>query len=235
MKLIQMTGLRFGRLLVLEKSRSPRMWVCACDCGAEKLVSGSNLRNGSIRSCGCLASEWAAKLGANPDYIAKRSDAMTRHGHKRRDGITPEYRTWLGMKRRCFDVTYKDYATWGGRGIVVCDRWNDSFDAFLADMGLRPTHKSSIDRIDPNGAYCPENCRWATPLEQGETKRSNIPVVVGGRKFESLAAACRHFGVNVTAASERIRAGICIETAVSHAERLPPRRTRESYLRKDRR
>lgn len=196
------------------------------------MVAGSNLRNGTIRSCGCLRREQGSALGANRDYLAKRSESITKHGHKRRGAVTAEYRTWLGMKRRCEDAAYKDYPNWGGRGIVVCDRWHKSFEAFLADMGPRPSSKHSIDRKDSNGPYSPENCRWTTPAGQGETKRTNIAVTVQGRNFESLAAACRHFGVGVTVASERIANGIDSATAVSHVGRLPARRSRESYLRK---
>jgi len=135
------------------------------------------------------------------------------------------------MKRRCYDGTYKDFPNWGGRGIGVCDRWRDSFDSFLADMGPRPSSTHSIDRLDPDGHYAPENCRWATAAEQGsENKRTNIAVTVGGRTFDSLAAACRHFGVPLTAAWMRIQAGIDPATAVSHVGRMPARRTRESYL-----
>ena len=238
MKLIDITGQKFGRLTVLHKlpprSGGGSDWRCRCDCGAEFTAIGSNIRKGDTRSCGCLAVERASQMGADKEFIAKRSLAVTAHGHKRRSGTTAEYRTWLGIKRRCQDVRHKDYSNWGGRGITVCDRWDRSFESFLADMGPRPAGHS-IDRIDPRSGYSPENCRWATAQQQGDTKRSNIAVIVDGLEFPTLAAACRHFGVNTSVANERIKAGIDVAIAVSHSGRLSARRSKESYLPKAKR
>lgn len=239
MRLIDVTGQRFDRVLVLRKglprSNGGSNWVCLCDCSAEFTAIGSNLRKGHTRSCGCLAKEWSSQLGTNKDFIAKRAAKITRHGHKRRGTISPEYRIWLGIKRRCYDTKYKDYPNWGGRGIKVCDRWLHSFEMFLQDMGNRP-EGFTIDRLDPNKNYSPENCRWATLQEQGgENKRSNIPVTVGEHAFPTLSAACRFFGVSPTVANMRMRAGIPPEVAVSHKERLKPRRSKESYLPKHKR
>lgn len=154
------------------------------------------------------------------------------HGHKGKNGATLEYKTWLGIKRRCFKENCKDYPKWGGQGITVCDAWNNSFEQFLVDMGPRPSARHQIDRIDPSGNYEPDNCRWVTPTEQGsENRRNLIPVVVDGVEFKSMSAACRHFGVNKTAASYRIRAGIPAEIAVKGEPwAMKARRTRESYL-----
>lgn len=238
MKLIDISGQKFGRLTVLHKlpprDNGGSNWLCRCECGAEFTAIGSNIRKGDTRSCGCLAAEWSKHLGSNKEFISKRAAAVTLHGHKRRGGMTAEYRTWLGIKRRCHDVGYKDYANWGGRGIAVCERWDESFECFLADMGPRPPGHS-IDRINPQGDYSPENCRWATAQQQGETKRSNIAVTVNGVSFPTLASACRHFGVGTTVANFRIKAGIDVATAVSHTGRLPPRRSKESYLPKAKR
>lgn len=236
MRLIDISGQRFGRLVVIVKDAAPKLWRCLCDCGNETLTTGGNLRNGSVRSCGCIAAEWSKFMGSNRDYIAKRAESVTVHGHKRRGKISPEYSTWLAMKRRCNDPQCKDYPNWGGRGIRVCKRWDESFENFLADMGPRPSPTHSIDRLKSERDYGPGNCRWATPQEQGgENKRTNIAVVVAGQRFETLSAACRHFGVGVTVASMRIRAGISPDAAVSTVGRLKPRRTRESYWPKHRR
>lgn len=233
MRLIDRTGHRYGRLTVTCKDATPRMWLCRCDCGAEKLITGSNLASGGVQSCGCLAREWSATMGANPEYIAIRAEKATKHGHKRRSGKSVEYATWLGMKRRCYDTACKDYPRWGGRGIDVCDRWNDSFEAFLQDMGPRPPDKSSIDRLDGSQGYGPGNCRWATPLEQGETQRTNMRVSFDGRDFPSLRAACEELGLGYTTVWQRIKAGYSAADALAFgAERPPNTRSRESYLRK---
>ncbi|KSO37610.2 hypothetical protein APA91_05795 [Pseudomonas aeruginosa] len=140
------------------------------------------------------------------------------------------------MKRRCYDEKYKDFPNWGGRGIKVCERWNQSFEAFLKDMGPRPAGRYSIDRIDPDGDYCPENCRWATIHQQAsENQRRLTGVEIDGTQFASIAQACAHFGVNVSTAHQRIKAGIPVDIAVRTCGRLAARRERESYLRRDRR
>lgn len=160
MQLKDMTGQRFGRLVVRERAPTApgkynTPWVCDCDCGGTKTVRGQHLRDEKIRSCGCLHRE-------NVRTVNKT------HGHKSHGHETRTYKSWYSMKRRC---TYEGGNRWhryGGRGITVCDRWQ-SFEKFLADMGERPEGRS-IDRIDPDGNYEPGNCRWATPLEQQHNK-----------------------------------------------------------------
>lgn len=238
-KLDDMTGRIFGRLTVTDRAPTPQgetraYWLCRCECGAIAAVAGKSLRNGNTQSCGCLAAEWSKAMGANPAFIAKRADSRTVHGHKRAGNASPEYKTWLGMKRRCYDPRSKDYPNWGGRGIVVCERWRNNFEAFLEDMGQKPSAEHQIDRFNPNGPYSPDNCRWVPPSTQGaENRRTIIPIVIDGMPFPSISAACRHFGVNKTAVSYRVKAGIPIETAIKETGRLPARRSRESYLPKD--
>lgn len=158
------------------------------------------------------------------------------HGHKQANKVTVEYKTWLAMKRRCYDTKYKDYPGWGGRGIEVCERWRFNFSAFLEDMGLRPEGRYSIDRLDSNKDYSPENCRWATVSQQcSENKRGLVPVTVGDLHFPTLTKACDHFGVSRTVANMRIRAGIDPAIAVSTVERMKPRRTKESFWSKKKR
>ena len=170
-------------------------------------------------------------MGSNKEFVQKRVSKVTKHGHKRRDKISVEYKTWLAMKRRCYDSKCKDFPNWGGRGIKVCDRWVNDFEAFLQDMGHRPEGNYSIDRIDPNKDYSPDNCRWATFAQQGgENRRGLVPVTVDGIYFATIKHACIHFGVGVSTALNRIYAGIDPAIAVSTKQRLKPRRSKESYL-----
>lgn len=235
MKLIDISGQRFGRLVVVKKSTLPRLWMCLCDCGGESLSTGANLRKGKTKSCGCLAKEWAAQMGANPEFIAKRKDASVTHGHKKGGCPSVEYRTWLGMKRRCYDPKCKDYPNWGGRGIRVCSRWLNSFENFLSDMGMRPEDKQSIDRLDSNGDYSPENCRWATFEEQGgENRRAMTPVCYAGVQYHSIKAACDALGIKYTTVWQRMQSGLTAQQALqSGSARMKSRRTPESYWRKE--
>lgn len=152
-----------------------------------------------------------------------------RHGHAR--DKTPTYKIWRGMRARCNRPKHKDWPNYGGRGISVCQRW-DSYEAFLSDMGERPSLDHTIDRINPLGNYEPGNCRWVPRRVQTAENNTRLkPVTVKGVTYVSLAAACRAFGVSRTTANMRMRDGHPPELAVS-AKRceLPKRRTRESYL-----
>lgn len=161
-----LTDQHFGRLTVL--SRAPNggkdnrrtRWNCLCDCGNKTVVDGSNLQIGCIRSCGCLLRELEARGGGALKHGACRG------GHR-----LPEYVLWCGMIARCTNPKNKRWTDYGGRGIVVCQRWRWSFAAFFKDMGKRPTPKHSLERNNNNRGYSPANCRWATNAEQSTNRR----------------------------------------------------------------
>jgi len=145
--------------------------VCLCECGNCVVVQTTNLRNGNTKTCGCSRNE----------NIKKAVDATRTHGKS----TTIEYIRWQQMKSRCLNPSNKRFSHYGGRGINVCDSWLEpdgrGFTNFLEDMGRRPSTKHSIDRIDVNGDYCKENCRWATVKEQNTNKVNNIRITAFGR------------------------------------------------------
>lgn len=152
-------GDKYNRLTLIAEvpgqtcQASWRRWLCKCDCGSgkERVVQINNLRSGSTNSCGCLQAE-----------------GIPRHGMSH----TPTYNIWAGVTQRCTNPNHKQWANYGGRGIRMCDRWRNSFEAFLADMGERP-EGLTLDRVDNSRDYSPENCAWSTYTQQNRNKRSN--------------------------------------------------------------
>jgi len=162
-------GTRYGRWVILEEVDSSSLHVrrirCHCDCGVEKIVVLRGLRDGSSKSCGCLAREVSR-------------ERLWKHGEG--GDTSSEYRVWAGMKSRCYSLSNPQYFRYGARGISVCDRWLNSFQDFLVDVGRKPGPEYSLDRIDNLRGYEPENVRWATAQQQARNRRSNKLITYNG-------------------------------------------------------
>jgi len=154
-RLIDLTGKKFGKLLVLSRNKEIKAknkqshWNCICDCGNTVVVNSSNLVRGHTSSCGCI-----------------KVEAITKHGMHN----SPEYRAYQSMLDRCYNPNNGEYENYGGRGISVCEAWRDSFVNFFTDMGNKPSPNLSLDRIDVNGDYSPENCRWTDIYTQARNR-----------------------------------------------------------------
>lgn len=180
-----LTGQKFGLLTVIgiaDTNTQKTYWVCKCDCGNMKTVRSDSLLCGSIKSCGCLKRK--------QDKIN-----LTKHYRHMMSG-TRIYQEWQGMKGRCNNPHDPRYDRWGGRGIKVCDEWQNSFEAFY-NWAMANGYKDdlTIDRIDNDGNYEPSNCRWATQQEQSRNRSSNIKITIGN-STRTLMEWCSIFNVN---------------------------------------
>lgn len=205
-----LTGQRFGRLTVLGwagYSKPNAAWVCRCDCGGGKVAYSHNLTSGRTRSCGCLNLENLSKSGS-ADFCARDTKEH------------PEYKVWGQMISRCHNPKNAAFTDYGGRGIAVCDRWRfgengqHGFACFLADMGPRPSDQHSIDRLDNDAGYCPENCEWRVRSEQARNRRNTVTVNYRGADMP-LPAACELAGLPYKLVRLRISQGMPIERALS--------------------
>ena len=219
-KFQDLTGRRFVRLSVLGyrgKRATEHRWLCRCECGSEKEVSATALRSGGTQSCGCLRAEKIGGLNRSHGFTTGKKKA-------------PEYKIWGAMIRRCHKETDTCFDRYGRRGIRVCDRWRfgegalSAFECFISDMGLRPSAKHSIERVDNDGDYEPANCIWADRFTQARNKSSNTLVILRGREMK-LFDACALTGVPVNCARQRINTyGWSVEDAVTKPSKSPGNR-----------
>lgn len=198
-----LTGKTFGSLtvegLIGIKNRTP-YWQCLCRCGRTHAASSQTLRFGG--SCGCLKKE---RIGA-----LRRSHGKTG---------SPEFHSWSAMNQRCSNTKNKKFPSYGGRGITVCDRWRNSFEDFLSDVGPQPSAIHTIDRWPNNdGNYEPGNCRWATPRQQANNRRSSKILELNGES-KTLAQWCRQTGLRSSSVLFRLQKGWSVKDALTKPSR----------------
>lgn len=193
-----LVGQVFGRLTVIERAenyhRKFSRYLCRCECGRTLTVPGGHLRTSHTRSCGCI---------------------VNRRGTFGLSKKISEYNIWAFMIQRCLNPANPAFADYGGRGITVCERWRESLANFLSDMGPRPGPRYSIDRLDNNGPYAPENCRWATRIEQNNNTRTNRMLSFNG-KTQTMAQWARELGIQKTTLHARFNLyGWSVERALT--------------------
>lgn len=210
-KTIDLTSKKFGMLTVIGKAGHNRhgqlMWECICDCGNKTIVIGQNLRRGMTKSCGCSS------------HLPKtKTHGMTG---------TVLHNKWLNMKSRCYNPNNKRYNRYGGRGIKVCEEWEKDFMSFY-NWAMKNGFKESltIDRIDNDGDYCPENCRFSTPKEQANNRSKNKLYEIKG-KTKTLSDWCSEYGIEYNTVAFRLKKGVDIENALSkNYKRKSPERNK---------
>ncbi len=205
-KVKDLTGQRFGRLVVIgidERRTRKTYWNCLCDCGNIKSVRSDSLQNGAIKSCGCLKRE-QDKVNLVTEQMKKSREFGEPYGHLRIHNI------WANMKSRCFNTSDKRYPDYGGRGITICDEWNESFLSFYNwAMENGYDDRLTIDRVDNDGGYSPSNCRWVSNQEQSRNRRSNINIKIGN-VTKTLTEWCEIFDLPFNRVNARYRRNECI-------------------------
>lgn len=205
-------GDRFGHLVAIKDlgrstASGKRLWRFRCDCGAESITTASSVKSGNSKSCGCQKRASLRKGGGAP---SGRRNPNFKHGKTN----TSEFVIWRGMRSRCLDPRRPEFQRYGARGIGICERWKNSFVAFLEDVGPRPSPAHSIHRVDNSGDYEPGNCRWATRSEQARNTRSNRLLCYRGRII-TLAEASEISGIDARKIGNRISRGWDAERALS--------------------
>lgn len=198
---IDLTNQKFGRLTVLhffEIKKGTTYWLCRCNCGKEKIVNGSHLRRGNIKSCGCLQREVSSKNAKQRQFVP----------NKRLYGI------WKGMKERCYNQESISYYNYGKRGIKVCDEWKNNFMSFY-NWAIANGYREdlTIDRINIDKNYEPNNCRWITWKEQCNNKRNNIIIEYNGEK-NTVAYFIKKYNLGEFAIYKRLKSGWDVKKAI---------------------
>lgn len=189
LRAVDKVGKRYGRLVVVKREirdQQGTFWFCQCDCGKTTVAQSGHLNAGMRVSCGC----------------AQDGSHNKTHGMSR----SSEYAAWDNARDRCRNPKNRKYPLYGGRGISMCKEWSESFEAFLADMGKKPTKKHTLERLDGNSGYTPENCVWATPVQQNNNRSINRYIDVNGKSL-TIAQASRLTGIPHATILGRLNAG----------------------------
>lgn len=200
--------MRFGRLTAIRpagRKGKHAAWLFRCDCGNEHVTRINRATDGTTISCGCFRREH--------NSLVKRTHGLT-------GSLT--YVSWQAMKSRCFWKPHSEYHRYGGRGITVCQRWIDSFETFLADMGERPGLGWSLERLDNSRGYDPNNCTWIPKRRQSQNQRSNVRVTMEGENV-CISEACRRLGISRINVYKRLEMGWTIEDALHRPMMKKPR------------
>lgn len=207
-KLRDLTGMKFGKLTVIEisqeKDRKSVRWLCKCECGNMTVVQSSHLVSGHTKSCGCITNAPRTTVNGVSTIV------HTKRGVPHND---PLYNTYRGMLQRCYNSNLDKYNDYGARGIKVCDEWQQ-FDDFKKWSIKNGWEKGlSIDRIDVNGDYCPNNCRWADPITQANNKRNNRLIEYNG-ELKTMKQWADYAGISYFTLRQRLDSGWTIEEAI---------------------
>lgn len=200
-KAVDLTGEKFNSLTAIKRAEAntpagKAIWSCLCDCGTMVSVTSGHLRSGHTKSCGCRHIE----RNKGPKYLI--------HSHARRGAHTPEYRAWRSMINRCTNPNVPNYHSYGGRGITVCESWFD-FASFISDMGTRPTGMS-LERVNNEMGYSPENCIWATREQQANNRRTNKYITHNGMT-QTISQWAREKGIAKDVIGWRLKKGMPVE------------------------
>jgi hypothetical protein len=225
-----LTGQRFGKLVVTDQSRVEiKMYkkrgipyahritkrLCICDCGNHSWPETCALKSGNTKSCGCLSIE----------KFARRSRNRATHGASRGGKTTREYVSWAAMRDRCRNTNSPKWQNYGGRGITVCDRWKDSFQNFLYDMGPRPS-RTSLDRINNDGNYEPGNCRWEAASIQRQNQRAYIKIQMTQAEKIAIASLAHAQRLSISTYLRNLALSqVTVKVTAAESAAPPPGRT----------
>lgn len=219
-KLRDLTGQKFGRLKVIERSNSNKrgraLWLCECECGKIKVISGTNLISNHTQSCGCLLME-----------------SRYKHGYEINGNVDRLYSIWRHMIERCYNENVESYKNYGGRGITVCEEWKNDIESFrkwAIENGY--AENLTLDRKENDKGYSPDNCRWADLSMQANNRRSNVLIEYNG-ETKTLMQWCRELGISFSTTQNRLNLGWSVERAFNEPVHTPESGVKGVQIRKD--